>query len=464
MCEPCYTAALRHRGTCRGCHAERRLVHPPGPQAHTCADCAGLPTSHVCTDCGREDKLYERGRCERCALARRAGKLLRADHGKVPAELLAVHDAILATSTPRTALNWLRGGAGAAVLADLAAGTTALTHDALDAHPRRRGADYLRHVLVAADVLPARDEPLARIEAWVATVLAEVQDGEHRRLLQGYATWQVLRRLRRRAARSATGHSPTGYPRTQLRTAARFLNWLDQQGLTLDRCRQGDLDDWLAATPTGYPARDFLAWAAEHHHCIPMLVPATARNTGTAIDADERWALVARLLHDDSLDLADRVAGALLLCYGQQLSRIAVMRTDQVHHRGDPDIVALRFAAHEIIVPEPLSGLLTDLAAAGRRSHRGIGSPATSPWLFPGHLPGRPITAARLGERLRLLGIRALPARRATLVQLAAEVPAAVLAELLNLTPATATRWTRDSGADWSGYAAELAHRHDHQP
>lgn len=90
VCEPCYTAALRHRGTCRGCHAERRLVHPPGPQAHTCADCAGLPTSHACTDCGREDKLYERGRCEGCALARRSGELLRAGREQIPAELLAV--------------------------------------------------------------------------------------------------------------------------------------------------------------------------------------------------------------------------------------------------------------------------------------------------------------------------------------------------------------------------------------
>jgi hypothetical protein len=69
-------------------------------------------------------------------------------------------------------------------------------------------------------------------------------------------------------------------------------------------------------------------------------------------------------------------------------------------------------------------------------------------WLVPGHLPGRPITPARLGERLRALGIRTLPGRRATLLQLAAEVPAAVLAELLHLTPATATRWTRDAGSD----------------
>lgn len=464
VCDPCYTKALRHRGTCGGCGTQRRLVSPPGPDATICADCAGLPATHVCTDCGREDKLYERGRCEDCALRRRTGDLLRAGAEQIPDALVAAHDAIVATSTPRTALNWLRNGAGAAVLADLAAGTTDISHDALDAHPRRRGADYLRHVLVAAAVLPARDEPLARIQAWATTLLADVEQPEHRRLLQAYATWQVLRRLRRRAGRNTTGQSPTSYPRTQLLVACRFLGWLDQRGLMLGQCRQGDVDSWLADGPAGYPVRDFLGWAADHHHCPVMLVPTPARTPGAAIDPDERWMLLDRLLHDDTIDLADRVVGALLLCYGQQLSRIAVMRTEQVHRQRDPDIVSLRFAGHDIIVAEPLSGLLTDLIDLGRRSHRGVGSPDTSPWLFPGHLPGRPTTASRLGERLRLLGIRALPARRATLVQLAAEVPAAVLAELLNLTPGTATRWTRDAGGDWSRYAAELARRHDHQP
>jgi hypothetical protein len=176
-------------------------------------------------------------------LRRRTGELLRAGGGQIPEALIAVHDAIVATSTPRTALNWLRNGAGAAVLADLVAGTTAISHAALDAHPRRRGADYLRHVLVAADVLPARDEPLARLEAWVATTLLRGVEGpEHRRLLQAYATWQVLRRLRRRASTTPTGRTPTSYARTQLLVAARFLGWLDQRGVTLAQCRQGDLD------------------------------------------------------------------------------------------------------------------------------------------------------------------------------------------------------------------------------
>jgi len=462
VCDPCYTAALRHRGTCSSCHTTRRLVSPPGPEATCCAGCAGLPATHVCIDCGLEDKLYERGRCQRCALRRRTGELLRAGGDQIPAPLLAVHEAIVATSTPRTALNWLRKGAGAAVLADLAAGTTPISHAALDAHPRRRGADYLRHVLVAAEVLPARDEGLARLETWVATaVLTNIQHAEHRRVLQAYATWRVLRRARRRAEHNSNGRTPTTYSRTQLLVAARFLGWLDQRGVTLAHCSQRDVDSWLAGGRAGYPVKDFLGWAGEHHHSPTLIVPTIGRTTGTATDAEQRWALVARLLHDDTLELTDRVAGSLLLCYGQQLSRIAVMTTEQVHRHDD--LVSLRFGAHNITVAEPLAGLLTELIDVGR-SHRGVGSPATSPWLFPGHLPGRPITASRLGERLRLLGVRALPARRATLLQLAAQVPAAVLAELLHLTPGTATRWTRDAGGDWSRYAAELASEHDHQP
>ena len=461
VCDPCYTAALRHRGVCASCQTERRLVAPPGPDATTCADCAGLAVTHACIDCGLEDKLYERHRCQRCALRRRTGELLRAGGEAIPPELVAVHDAITATATPRTALNWLRNGAGAAVLADLAAATTPISHAALDAHPRRRGADYLRHVLVAAGVLPARDEPLARLEAWVATLLTAVQQPEHRRLLHAYATWRVLRRLRRRAARNTAGPTPTGYSRTQLLVATRFLAWLDLTGPTLAQCRQRDVDTWLAKGPAGYPVRDFLDWAAEHHHCPALLVPALGRTTGAATEADTRWALIARLLHDDTLELTDRVAAAFLLCYGQQLSRIAVMTTEQVHRHDD--VVSLRFGAHDLTVPQPLSVLLTDLIDVGRSHHLGVGSPTTSPWLFPGHLPGRPITPARLGERLRALGIRALPGRRATLLQLAAEVPAAVLAELLHLTPATATRWTRDAAGDWSRYAADLASRGDHQ-
>jgi hypothetical protein len=79
-------------------------------------------------------------------------------------------------------------------------------------------------------------------------------------------------------------------------------------------------------------------------------------------------------------------------------------------------------------------------------------------------MPGQPITAAHLGQRLRAIGIRALPGRRAALIDLAGQLPAAVLADTLNLSAGTAVRWMHPAGADWNRYAADLARSRDHQP
>jgi hypothetical protein len=76
--------------------------------------------------------------------------------------------------------------------------------------------------------------------------------------------------------------------------------------------------------------------------------------------------------------------------------------------------------------------------------------------LFPGHLPGRPLTPARLGQRLGKLGVDARAGRHAALLHLAAELPAAVPADLLHLSPGTAAGWVNNAGGDWSRYAAAL--------
>ena len=225
VCDPCYTAALhrrvRRRGTCTGCGQHHRLVDPPGPAATLCAACAGHPVSHVCTDCGLEDKLYESGRCNTCALRRRTHALLRGDGEQIPAALIPIYEAIIAT--PRSALNWLRNGAGAKVLAELATSQLACTHEALDTHAHHQAADYLRHVLVANGVLPARDDMFASVERLLADTLAGISSDADRRLVQAYATWRVLRRLRRSAERRAQPRSHTAHARANIGIAAAFL-------------------------------------------------------------------------------------------------------------------------------------------------------------------------------------------------------------------------------------------------
>ena len=112
----------------------------------------------ACSQCGREDRLFERGRCAPCALARRVSELCTGPGGEIPAALVAVCDVIAASDPPFAALNWLRTGAGAPILAALASGTMALTHEALDIHPRPRAAGYVRQLLVVHGALPERNE------------------------------------------------------------------------------------------------------------------------------------------------------------------------------------------------------------------------------------------------------------------------------------------------------------------
>ena len=52
-------------------------------------------------------------------------------------------------------------------------------------------------------------------------------------------------------------------------------------------------------------------------------------------------------------------------------------------------------ALHRIVVPEPLATFVRDLIAH-RHGHATLGDQGTSPWLFPGGQPGRPISACQI--------------------------------------------------------------------
>jgi hypothetical protein len=47
--------------------------------------------------------------------------------------------------------------------------------------------------------------------------------------------------------------------------------------------------------------------------------------------------------------------------------------------------------------------------------------------------------------------------RHAALIQLGAEIPPAILADVLGIHVTTAVAWTRLAGGDWTGYAASRA-------
>lgn len=456
VCEPCYRAALARRGTCRDCGKERRLVSPPGPRAQRCADCAGVEGLATCSSCGAEERPYADGRCVRCSLELRARALLGPPDG--PFE--ALYQAIVSAPQPYSVHNWLRSSGPASILAELVAGTVPLTHEALDGHPRRRSADYLRHLLVASGLLEPRDDALADLEAWVKRRVEEA-GGIHQRQLRSYATWRVLRRTRQRAERGDRARTPTTHARSCLNAAIAFFEFLDQRHRALADCTQADIDDWLTkGPPSAALVNDFLDWAATRKMAARFTLPSQPRRGGPATDNETRWSIVRQLLHDESIDLVDRVAGCLVLLYGQQLTRIAALRRDQVTVTADGSTQLLLGDTH-IEVPPPLDQLI-QRQLNEHRHHTAFSGPVTvTPWLFMGLHPGRPFNASQLGARLRRLGIEPQAARRGALIHLATTLPAAVLARTLNLTPLTAVRWVRAAGGDWDNYAAELLHSGD---
>jgi hypothetical protein len=174
------------------------------------------------------------------------------------------------------------------------------------------------------------------------------------------------------------------------------------------------------------------------------------------IEDDHSWELAKRLINDTGLPAADRVAGLLVLCHAQPATRIVTLTTSQVTTANGR--VSLQVGAKPLHLPPPLDTLTTELVL-NRHGQAVIGHTDDTPWLFPGALPGRHLSAARLGDRLKDLGIQTRAARNAALIDLAAQLPAAALAQLLGIHAITATGWTRAAGNTSPAYAAEFSRR-----
>jgi len=297
------------------------------------------------------------------------------------------------------------------------------------------------------------------LERWITAAVKARTDTAQRRVLHGYAVWHHLRRLRRRLGEDHTTRLQDLNVRCHVTAAANFLDWLAGNGLTLNTCTQPHLDRWIANPEASH--RDetghFVRWSVQHRHTTGLTYR-TVRWTGPrgTLDSEKRWADARRLLHDDTLPTADRVAGLLLVLYAQRIATISQLTVDHVH-LGD-DTVTIRFGSSPVVLPEPLAGLVRDLVAT-RRGKARIGTPDDVPWLFPGGRPGLPLTDDRLGQRLQKIGLQPRQDRSTALFTLATELPAAILARMLGVNIKVAVQWQQAAAGDWAAYAADVSRR-----
>ncbi|WP_328741340.1 hypothetical protein OHA91_39485 (plasmid) [Streptomyces erythrochromogenes] len=416
-----------------------------------CGPCAGHPDPYVCPRCAGPSSPVTGDACDRCAVEDRLEALFHDLAPEAAVQLLPLRTALVAAEHPRTVLVWLRNSASARMLSRIAASGRLPTHADLDTIAASdRGAaqcaDHLRAVLVAFGTLPARDEHLAAIERHLTRTL--VRHSQYTELLKPYVRWSVLPRARRRAARAASTGGRARWAYTRVNCAVAFLTHLASLGLGLSDATQQHVDRWLATGPsTRYELRDFLVWTARHGRSRELLVPHRGKAEPEGLDADVHWDLLQRCLHDEFLPLDVRAAGALLLLFGQHLTRIVTLTTGHLGTRdGHP---TLRLDDTPMRLPLPLAAVLTQLAAEPRRGWKGN---RPGPWLFPGVRPGTHQSTGPLARALAEHGIPVRPARATALVQLAQDMPPAVLAPLLGLHVITALQWRHRAGADWTAY------------
>jgi hypothetical protein len=415
-----------------------------------CTACAGIPGDFFCRRCHAEGRRYSRGLCPRCFLTEWLVELMGDGSGDLRPELVPLFDALRTMPRPSSGLAWLRSSQVQQLLRGLARGEIPLMHDSLARLTNWRTAAFLRELLMHCGMLPVVDKHLLLFERWLDQRLSAVAHPDHARLLQQFATWHVLRRMRTRAERDPLGPAPANDARQQVNQAAAFLAWLNARNRSLTACTQTDIDAWHGELfATRRPAQAFLRWAMVTDRTPKLGLPSRSTSKPAPITQHRRLALIRRLLSDDRTPMRERVAGLLLLLYAQPVSRIVRLTVDDVC---DVDgQVLLRLGDPPVPVPAPFAELL--LALACGRANMVTATNRDAPWLFPGRRAGQPLLPRSLAPALRTHGIPVQNGRTAAIRQLVLQAPAPVVAGMLGYHDATTTRLVMEAGCTWSRYA-----------
>jgi hypothetical protein len=248
--------------------------------------------------------------------------------------------------------------------------------------------------------------------------------------------------VRSQAGQLRATHTNLGRDHTD--AAVRFLAFVSEQGTGPGRARPGRHRRLVHHRLQPGRRRRL------HHlrHPFPSLPTAATAPTATSPAArPPGWPRSAtQLVSDDTIALADRVAGLLTVLFAQPVSRICELRLDHIVSDGS----AVMLGDDPIPLPEPVAELV------GRYCNQRINMATTNTettYLFPGGRPGEHITAMQLGIRLRRLGITKVE-RQGALTHLLRQVPAPIVAKATGYSTATTAIRATQTGNDWATYAA----------
>lgn len=466
---PVWSRTVDGAPLCSSCTEQRKRCADCGKCKHVaartergplCSTCYGRdPISfRACDQCTNIERLFHHGLCPRCAADRKLIALFTDTNelNEIPSHLLGIYHTLQA-SDPLRILPWLSRSPAIPPLRQVLRQTQPITHQTLDNLLPNKAIHFVRAALVANGVLSFRDEHFSMVDRWMKKFLDKIEHPADRKLLASYGNWHHLRRLRHKTRTSPATAGQVTAVRSDMSNAYSLISWLRARDVDLAHCQQSHLDEFLAEPPDRRTrVGPFVRWAVDKRHAPPLEIPTSYSLPQHTIEQDHRWQLVKWLLSNESdIDPTDRLAGLLVLLFGQPASRIVRLRTDDLNVTTNRTI--LKLGAHPIRLPPPVSQIARK-AIRNRRTHVKLGQNQDNPWLFPGR-PGMHLSAARMSVRLNSLGIECRRGRNRTMAELAAQLPAAVLSKLLGIDVKTATRWSAHSNASDARYAAELARR-----
>ncbi|CAM5392737.1 XRE family transcriptional regulator [Streptomyces atroolivaceus] len=452
LCDTCYQRRKRNPAPCAQCGTLRTLVGRT-EDGNICGPCSGTDIDFSCRRCGYPGDIYADGSCSRCVSKDRVRDLLGDEDGKVHPQLQPLAEQLGAAQEPWSVITWTRRSESARMLAGLAARHQEITHEILDELPQDWGTLYVRELLVAANVLPKRQENFARLRLWLDTTLADVPP-HHAHVIRPFAEWGVLRDARRRADKGRYTAGAASNDRTDIRTAIKFMTWLDENSMTLAGLSQEVLDLWLTKNPTwarGLSA--FIRWAVARRMTSKVTVPTRRHGLPSRfMHSDELNQQLRRCLNDDSLPLEARIIGCLISLYALPTTRIVELTTDRFHRDGDDAYLTLN--RHPVLLPPRLSVLIEKqiVSPSCRTSVLQQPHDGTPGFLFPGRPPSRPRSAETINNYMRKHGLPGISARNTAMMEAITDLPPIVVSDLFGMHPKTAYVWSQYAQNSWAEY------------
>ncbi|HEY9313813.1 hypothetical protein [Williamsia sp.] len=375
----------------------------------------------------------------------------------MPPGLEQLPDHLAKRGQPRSTLRWLSKPTTSILLTSLAAIDEPLSHGAVDQCPSSWGRHHLRELLIDAQLLPPRDEPIERLGTWI-TETASALPAHQSALIGPYGHWVIVRRARRRSRRRRFTHAAADAARNKIRTAIALLEHLDENGCAVKNLTQTLLDAWTDGQRqrTNHIA-GFIGWLTQrglaHNLSITRYTYPPPSQTGD--EHDHHRAIAALLASDAPADLPTRIAGLLVLLYGARLSQIQNLTTSSLTRRKTRRYITL--ARHPVELPDRLADLIDALAQQATNNPNAYTRDGRGHYLLPGSRAHHPLHPTTLSRKLTAAGVPTRISRNHALLALSTDLPAAIISTQLGLSATTTTSWSRLAQRDHTAYL----HSHD---